>query len=469
MKFKNYNNKDYEAVCDFLIELNRKNRNHINWNWARFEWMMEHPEFDKRLMESIGLWLDGEKVVGAAIYDMYFGEAFCGALPGFETLYPEILDYAYRELRDDNGLGIAICGESAKEIEAAKHAGFTLAEQTEAIMSIKLNNTLPVLLSEDYCMTELDPVNEPYAFQWLLWQGFDHGTDRAAFERDGDIISEIPVFRKHFDPTLSIAAKNSDGEYVSYCCLWYSDKTDYAYVEPVCTVPSCRGKGIAKAVIYEALNRAKDLGANKAYVISDTEFYEKLGFEKEYRFSFYWKKPLNVNGNTYHIVRLLGKGKGGYSYLAQRNDVQVVVKQIHHEPCDYYTFGNKIEAERNDYQQLKKAGIRIPEMFEIDIENERIVKEYIDGDTIFDRVKRGEGVDAYLPQVREMALLAKAAGLNIDYFPTNFVVQNGLLWYIDYECNGYMEEWSFDNWGVKYWSRTPAFEEYLNNHAGGTI
>ena len=109
-----------------------------------------------------------------------------------------------------------------------------------------------------------------------------------------------------------------------------------------------------------------------------------------------------------------------------------VVKQIHHEPCDYYTFGNKIEAERNDYQQLKKAGIRIPEMFEIDIENERIVKEYIDGDTIFDRVKRGEGVDAYLPQVREMALLAKAAGLNIDYFPTNFVVQNGLLWYIDY-------------------------------------
>ena len=176
-----------------------------------------------------------------------------------------------------------------------------------------------------------------------------------------------------------------------------------------------------------------------------------------------------MNGNTYHIVRLLGKGKGGYSYMAQRNDAQVVVKQIHHEPCDYYTFGNKIEAERNDYQRLKNAGIRIPEMFDIDIENERIVKEYIDGDTIFDMVKRGEGVDAYLPQVREMALLAKAAGLNIDYFPTNFVVQNGLLWYIDYECNGYMDEWSFENWGVKYWSCTPEFEEYLNTHAGGTI
>lgn len=173
---------------------------------------------------------------------------------------------------------------------------------------------------------------------------------------------------------------------------------------------------------------------------------------------------LKVNNTDYHIIKLLGKGKGGYSYLARLGDNQVVVKQIHHEPCDYYTFGNKIEAEQNDYERLKIAGIRIPEMLDIDTGSERIVKEYIDGDTIFDMVKRGEAVDEYLPQVREMAELAKAAGLNIDYFPTNFVVRNGLIWYIDYECNSYMDEWNFENWGVKYWSRTPEFEEYLKQH-----
>ena len=258
-QFKHYNIEDYEAVCDFLIELNRENQNHINWNWARFEWMMEHPEFDKSLIDSIGLWLDGEKVVGAAIYDMYFGEAFCGALPGYSDLYDEILDYAYRNLKDENGLGIAICDENVKENASVKRAGFTLSEQSETVMSIRLSEPLPVQLPEHFCITELDPTKEPYAFQWLLWQGFDHGTDREVFEHEGDLISEIPVFRRHFDPTLSIAAESSDGEYVSYCCLWYSDKADYAYVEPVCTVPSYRGKGIAKAVIYEALNRARDL------------------------------------------------------------------------------------------------------------------------------------------------------------------------------------------------------------------
>ena len=50
-----------------------------------------------------------------------------------------------------------------------------------------------------------------------------------------------------------------------------------------------------------------------------------------------------VNGNAYSLLKLLGKGKGGYSYLAQMADgQQAVVKQIHHEPCVYYQFGNKI-------------------------------------------------------------------------------------------------------------------------------
>lgn len=173
---------------------------------------------------------------------------------------------------------------------------------------------------------------------------------------------------------------------------------------------------------------------------------------------------LTVNGKEYTIIKLLGKGKGGYSYLAEKDGKQYVLKQIHHEPCAYYTFGNKIEAENHDYKRLLKAGIRIPEMLEIDIENERILKEYIEGDTIFDLVKNDVSVEPFIEQIREMADKAKNAGLNIDYFPTNFVVQKGLIYYIDYECNEYMEEWDFENWGVRYWSKTSEFIEYLNKN-----
>ena len=174
---------------------------------------------------------------------------------------------------------------------------------------------------------------------------------------------------------------------------------------------------------------------------------------------------LTVNGKEYAIVKLLGHGKGGYSYLVQRDGQRYVLKQIHHEPCSYYTFGNKIEAEQNDYRRLADAGIPIPKMLDIDIPQERILKEYVDGPTIFELVKQDVSVAPYLPQVRAMAAQAMAAGLNIDYFPTNFVAQDGTLYYVDYECNPYMQQWDFEHWGIKYWSKTPEFLEYLAQQA----
>ena len=164
-----------------------------------------------------------------------------------------------------------------------------------------------------------------------------------------------------------------------------------------------------------------------------------------------FNKSTYVNDKEYQYIQFLGRGKGGYSYLVEKDGRQYVLKQIHHEPCDYYTFGDKIEAEFNDYHRLKTAGIRIPDMYEIDWENERIIKEYIDGPVIADLVNNGGMKPEYLEQVRQMAELAYQAGLNIDYYPTNFVVQDGLLYYIDYECNTYMDEWSFERWGLSYW------------------
>ena len=174
-------------------------------------------------------------------------------------------------------------------------------------------------------------------------------------------------------------------------------------------------------------------------------------------------KEMCVNETAYKVIKLLGHGKGGYSYLVSDGTKEYVLKQIHHEPCDYYQFGNKIESEIKDYGRLKEIGIPMPEMLEVDIENERILKEYIKGDTIFDYVLRDEVKAEYIEQVKEMCVVLYADGTNIDYFPTNFVVQEDKLYYIDYECNDYMEEWNFENWGVKYWSKTKEFLEYVNN------
>ena len=175
-------------------------------------------------------------------------------------------------------------------------------------------------------------------------------------------------------------------------------------------------------------------------------------------------EQITVNGKAYDIIKLLGKGKGGYSYLAGDGDVKVVLKQIHHEPCDYYKFGNKIEAEINDYNRLKNIGISLPEMIDVDIHEERIVKEFIDGKTAYEMILNDELPQYCIEQVKEMCELLYPANINIDYFPTNFVLQGDILYYIDYECNNYSDEWNFENWGIKYWSRTPEFIKYANTN-----
>lgn len=175
-------------------------------------------------------------------------------------------------------------------------------------------------------------------------------------------------------------------------------------------------------------------------------------------------KILTVNGKEYKILKLLGKGKGGYSYLADDGKNEYVLKQIHHEPCDYYQFGNKLEAEIHDYNRLKATGIKIPAMLDVDIKEERILKEYIDGDTIYDLVLNDKMKPAYLRQVRDMCAVLYAAKLNIDYFPTNFIVRNEEIYYIDFECNEYCDEWNFENWGIKYWSKTYEFLKYVKEH-----
>ena len=160
---------------------------------------------------------------------------------------------------------------------------------------------------------------------------------------------------------------------------------------------------------------------------------------------------LELNGKQYQVMDLLGKGKGGYSYLVTDGQQEFVLKQIHHEPCDYYTFGDKIQSELRDYERLTQVGVCMPRLLDVDIAKERILKEYILGDTISNIVARGEMKPEYLEQVKQMCNLLYPAGLNIDYYPTNFVVQDGILYYIDYECNPYSDQWNFENWGSQYW------------------
>jgi tRNA A-37 threonylcarbamoyl transferase component Bud32 len=126
---------------------------------------------------------------------------------------------------------------------------------------------------------------------------------------------------------------------------------------------------------------------------------------------------MDLNGKDYNVIRLLGKGKGGYSYLVTDGSNRYVLKQIHHEPCDYYTFGDKLASELRDYERLRAIGIPLPVLLEVDATQERILKEYIDGDTIDRIVLRDEMKPEYYAQIRTMCEKLYAANTILTTTP----------------------------------------------------
>lgn len=288
--FRNFDDSYYDRVCDFLIELSQKDRNRINWNWARWEWMFFHPDFDHSLKNNIGLWEHNGELIAIATYDHYFGETFFAARPGFEELEQEILDYAMTVFRNEKGLGIAANDRDTRLLDNLRSRHFAENDLTENILELELEHMcLESTIPEGITLKPIDIRSDVYKLHHMLWKAFENEgpvpVDEATMSKQENMLSA-----PHLNPFLHVVAENENGEYVAYCGLWYSPKTDYVYVEPVCTVPEYRQQGLGRAVVLEALNRSRSLGAEKAYVISDSNFYRSLGFRQHSHYTFYWHK-----------------------------------------------------------------------------------------------------------------------------------------------------------------------------------
>lgn len=175
---------------------------------------------------------------------------------------------------------------------------------------------------------------------------------------------------------------------------------------------------------------------------------------------------ITTNLGELELIRLLGKGKSGYSYLAKNLECQYVVKLMHYEPCDYYSFGNanKVELEASAYNILEKSGVRIPELLVVNVDSNYLIKEYIEGSLVTELIIEDALPEFCVKQVFGMSRALKSVGINIDYFPDNFVMSNGVLYYIDYECNRYNEKWDLVNWGLYYWANAKGMKAYKETH-----
>lgn len=281
--------KDYEKVSDFLVRTYSDKKNFQNWLQARWEYMHHHSYFYnpdlQKVHNKIRIWEDDGKIVGVVHFELAVVQCYIEIDPEYAHLKEEMIEYAENNLRGESSgkslIAIYINEFDEEFKEILKSRGFINKDKYNEHMSIfRITEQFPEInLQEGFKIQSLEDENDLKKIDRVLWRGFDHEG-----ESDGDLsgrklMQSAPNFRKD----LNVVAVAPDGNYVSYCGMWYDDVNKTGYVEPVATDPDYRKMGLGKAAVLESIRKCKVLGATKVYVVSNQQFYINIGFEIIYK------------------------------------------------------------------------------------------------------------------------------------------------------------------------------------------
>lgn len=293
IQFRNYTNQagiteDYYKVRAFLVKLG-----YSEYTYVRWDWMTTHGYLDKSAVGKIGIWEDNEEIVGVATFDCRLGEAFCLTLPQYVFLKKEMLMYSKDELSKEDNFGVIIRDTDQTFQDIAAQLGFVATEKKECDAIFYLDNTsTQYQLPEGFCITSMKDTFDLYQYRRVLWKGFNHelnGEGKFSFSKEDELEAKEEMLRPNVDLNLKVAVVAPDGNFASYCGMWYDPEAGYAVIEPVATDPDYRKMGLGKAAVLEGIRRVGELGAKIAFVGSSQQFYYSIGL-RPYSTATIWRK-----------------------------------------------------------------------------------------------------------------------------------------------------------------------------------
>jgi GNAT superfamily N-acetyltransferase len=298
IRLRKYNiSTDFNLVSDFLIENYRPGNRDGNFLQPAWEYMHGHPWLDEKSLDKIGVWEDSGKIAGVVHYESFLGEAFFEIHPRYTHLKSEMLEYAeknlYGKTEDGRKYVKAFINDFDKDFETlAESLGYAKDDKFARPMSqLTIKNPFPpISIPKRFTLKSLAQDNDLAKLDRCIYRGFNHGDAPPVIDYQGRKKQQsMPNYRKD----LNIIIVASDGNYVAYAGLWFDSKNRYAYVEPVCTDPDYRLRGLGKAAVMEGIRRCGELGAEVAYVGSVYPIYRSIGFKELFTCN-YWIKYLDA-------------------------------------------------------------------------------------------------------------------------------------------------------------------------------
>lgn len=293
IQFRNYTNQagiteDYHKVRAFFIKLG-----YAEFTYTRWDWMTTHGYLDRSAVGRIGIWEDDGEIVGVATFDCQPGFGFCLTLPEYTYLKKDILLYAETNLSTNGEFGVVIADTDVNFQDIAAELGFRATEHKENDAVFYLNKTsTEYSLPEGFRITSMAETFDLYQYGRVLWKGFNHelnGEGEFQPSEEKELMGKAEMHRPNVDLNLKVAVVAPDGNFASYCGMWYDPEAGYAVIEPVATDPAYRKMGLGKAAVLEGIRRVGELGAKIALVGSSQQFYYSIGL-RPYSTATIWRK-----------------------------------------------------------------------------------------------------------------------------------------------------------------------------------
>jgi GNAT superfamily N-acetyltransferase len=276
--------EDYQKVSDFLIRHYQEDNQDLNWPEPAWEYMHFHPALQPEHLDKIGVWEDDGAIVAVAHYEWSLGEAFFQFHPNYHYLQAEMLNHAeahFPHQKDDGSreLYAFIPDQLPDFTNLAKARGYERGGYNRPMSQMVIPDPFPeITLPKGFRLTSLAEAPDWAKVNRVLWRGFNHEGPPPETEKDLEerrIMFDTPKARRD----LKVAVAAPDGQFVSFCGMFYEAANRYAYVEPVATDPDYRRMGLGRAAVLEGIRRCAELGARVAYVGSDQAFYLSFGFK----------------------------------------------------------------------------------------------------------------------------------------------------------------------------------------------
>ena len=296
---------DYWRIREFLRQVFRLNdRREKSWQAYRFDYWRWHGIENMghgRLEEDVFIWETTDGRIAAVLNREGPGNAFLQVHPGLRTpeLEEEMLVAAEKHLAIPGPNGRRKLCVWANENDDLRQGvltrrGYAKGDEPEYQRRRPMTMPIPeVPVPEGYTVRALGDVEELAARSWVSWKAFhpDEPDERYEGWDWYPNVQRAPLYRRDLD----IVAVAPNGEFASFCTVWFDDVTRSGAFEPVGTAPAHQRRGLGKAVMCEGLRRLKRMGATLAYVGSYTlaahALYASVGFT-EYDLSEPWAKEL---------------------------------------------------------------------------------------------------------------------------------------------------------------------------------